>query len=228
MTRPRAVHPVWYLLLWAPHRVTERVARLEAVGAIEAAPNLWQLWQGVLYTWARALTRPETIGLADPSRERRTTAARLLRHRPLRMPFLLGRRVNPLDHLGLGSSTAHLQRHLLGAFHPGQGAHYDLEILAAEPGALEALRDALRTVVDGTHPQAGFLRDLCVYDGYHEGLLDLVERFLAGHRDPSEHPDVTLRAFLAWCAAQPGTPAATLAAWRTGTWSLHPPAGVTS
>lgn len=223
MTTAAPAHPLWHLLLWAPRRVDDRVARLVAVGAIEAAPNRWQLWQGVLYTWARALTRPETIGLDDPARVRRTTGARLLRHRALRAPFLIGRRVNPLDHLGLGSSAAHLQRHLLGAFHPGQGAHYDLEILATEPGALEALRDTLRQVVAGTHPDARFLRDLCVYEGYHERLLDLVERFLAGRRDPSTHPDATLRAFLAWCSAQPATPAATLAAWRAGTWSLRPP-----
>ena len=36
--------------------------------------------------------------------------------------------------MGLGSSTEHVIRHLLAAYHPGQNFLYDLQILAVEPG----------------------------------------------------------------------------------------------
>ncbi len=222
-----AVAPWWYALLWCPQRIARRVDALERQGAIDRAPTLYQVWMGVLYMWTRVVLRPETIGLSTDEPVRTTPGAVRLQHRLFRGPAVFrARAVNPLDQVGLGSSAEHIVRHLLGAYHPGDNALYDLAILTVEPGSLQALRDELATVVDGTHPRAEFLRDLCVYDGYHERLLTMVDAFLAGELtgDDAVHPDTTLRAFMRWCAATPPHPAATWRAVRHGSFSLLPPA----
>lgn len=215
-----------YALLWAPNRIAHRLARLEAAGAIDRAPYLFQVWFGVLYMWSRVLTRPETIGLSEATPVRDTPRARRYAHRLWRAPAILrARAVNPLDQVGLGSSTPHILRHLLGAYHPGDNAVYDLQILSVEPGALEHLRDQLQQIVDGTHPHADWLQDLCVYEGYHADLLDRVERWLIDgpQDDDIDHPDTTLRAFMGWCASMPPTPGAAWRALRAGTLRLQPP-----
>jgi hypothetical protein len=222
--RPAAV---WYLLLWAPGRVQRRLDALVAKGRIEAAPSLWQVWTGVLYMWWRVAFRSETIGLSDGTRVRDTLRARLLDRRAFRLPALLWERaVNPLDQVGLGSSPEHVIRHLLGAYHPGANALYDLGMLDVDEGALEALRDKLAGVVDGTDPRAAWLRDLVVYEGYHERLLALVDRWLAEGPDALavDHPDTTLPPFLAWCRRRPDGLAATLAALKEGRFTLAPDA----
>ncbi|MCB9665753.1 MAG: hypothetical protein H6732_16715 [Alphaproteobacteria bacterium] len=221
------MNPAWYVLLWGPRRIERRLAALEAQGLVEQAPSLWQVWLGVLYMWTRVLRRPETIGLSDGAPVRDTPGARRLQHRLPRLVALLRTRsVNPLDQVGLGSSTPHVMRHLLGAYHPGDNALYDLTLLHVEDGALEALRDALVAVLDGRHPQATLLQDLCVYEGYHARLLAMVEAWLEEGPGGVElvHPDTTLRAFMAWCASQPDGPVATLRALGRGTLTLQPDA----
>lgn len=216
--------PLYYLLLWCPARIQARLERLQAAGVIDRAPSLWQVWMGVLYMWTRVVRRPETIGLSDGEPERQTRRARLLTNRLLRLPAVLRYRVvNPLDQVGLGSSTAHIQRHLVGAYHPGDNYTYDLQILSVEPGALEALRERVEAVVQGTAPDATLQRDLVVYEGYHERLLAELDRWLSdGRASLPDHPDTTLRAFMAWCCAQPDGPAATVRALRRGELSLMP------
>jgi hypothetical protein len=132
--------------------------------------------------------------------------------------------VNPGDQTGLGSSVTHVIRHLLAAYHPGENLLYDLAILDTEPGALAELRARAAAVVDGSDPNAEALRDLTVYEGYHEKLLASVVRWMdEGRTDQHQvHPDTTLPAFLAWCAAQPATPAATLRAIAAGRQSFVP------
>lgn len=215
----------YYLLLFAPARIERRLRALEAAGVVERAPTLWQVWLGVLYMWSRVLWRPESIGLSDGAPVRDTPGARRYANRVRRFPGLLrARAVNPLDQVGLGSSTEHVIRHLLAAYHPGQNFLYDLQILAVEPGALEQLAVRARAVVQGAHPDAVWLRDLVVYEGYHERLLEAVEGWLArGRMGAGEaHPDTTLPAFLAWCAAQPAGPAETWEALRAGRLALQP------
>lgn len=213
----------FHVLHFRPRAIEARLRALEAAGVIERAPSLWQLWMGVLYMWHRAVFRTDTIGLSSHP-VRSTRRARVFRHRPVRSPFLFGgRRVNPLDHTGLGSTTEHVVRHLLGAHHDRLDFHYDLQLVAHEPGVLEGLRDRLRGIVDGTAPDAAFLKDLCVYEGYHEALLDGVEAWLAGevaldHGDP----DATLTAFLEWCARQPDGARATLRSAARGELSFAP------
>jgi hypothetical protein len=219
------VPAAYHLLLFAPHRVARRLHALKAAGVIEQEPTLWQVWLGVLYMWARVLRRPETIGLSDGAPCRSTPRARRLAGRGWRFPALLWvRAVNPLDQTGLGSSTEHVIRHLVGAYHPGQNFLYDLQILDVEPGALEALEARVRAVVDGSDPHAAFLRDLVVYEGYHERLLEAVVQWRARGRLGEEvaHPDTTLPAFMRWCAAQPATPVQTARALAAGRLVLRP------
>lgn len=218
------LNPVWYLLLWSPRRIARRLDALQARGTIEAAPSLYQVWMGVLYMWTRVVLRPETIGLSGDEPVRRTPGARRLENRLLRIPAVLrARAVNPLDQVGLGSSAEHIQRHLVGTYHPGDNALYDLQVLDVD-GAIPALRELVASVVDGTHPRAEALRDLCVYEGYHERLLTMVDRWLTEGPTgfQAAHPDTTLRAFMAWCARQPEGPLATARAAARGEWSLLP------
>ncbi len=213
--------PLWNLLHFRPRQIERRLGQLHDAGIVAQRPTLWQLWLGTVYMYHRAVFRPQTIGVDPSSVVRDTLRARLWTVRPLRAPFVLGWAVNPLDHTGLGSSTRHVIRHLLGAFHPGDNLHYDLQIIAQDPGALEQLRDELAAVVDGTHPWAEFYRDVVVYDGYHARALQIVEGWIArGNREPDgmrhNHADTTLTGFVAWCCRQPSTPRATLAALMSG------------
>lgn len=217
--------PVWFVLLWCPGRIERRLAALEAEGVLARAPSRWQVWMGVLYMWTRVVRRPETIGLATHEPVRATTGAKRLQNRLVRgVAVFRGRVVNPLDQIGLGSSDAHVTRHLLGAYHPGDNALYDLYLLHTTPGAIDALADAVQAVVDGTHPHAEHLRDLCVYEGYHERLLGMVRRWQAEGppADPSMHPDTTLPGFMGWCAAQPDGLGPVLRAWWAGELTFMP------
>lgn len=85
-------------------------------------------------------------------------------------------------------------------------ARDDFEILVLHPDGLATLRSACAAVVAGDHPRAGLCRDLCVYEGYHEGLLALVDDVLA-HGFPAEiDPDLSFFAMLRFCATLPDTP----------------------
>jgi hypothetical protein len=219
------IAPWWYLLLWSPKRIEARLERLHANGVIAVKPNLWQAWLGVVYMWVRVAKRPETIGLSDGAPVRQTPGAKRMDQRLYRIPAVLrARAVNPGDQTGLGSSATHVIRHLLAAYHPGENLLYDLAILHTEPGALAELRARAAAVVDGSDPNAEALRDLTVYEGYHEKLLASVVRWMdEGRTDHHQvHPDTTLPAFLAWCAAQPATPADTLRAIAAGRQSFVP------
>ena len=214
----------YHLLHFRPRHIQARLGALTRSGILDVQPNLWQLWLGVLYMWHRAAFRPETIGLSSaPVRD--TRRARMFQSRPLRSPFLFGgRRVNPLDHTGLGSSVEHTLRHLIGAHHDAADFHFDLQLIAHDRAALQSLRDTLVSILDGTHPRAEFLQDLCVYQGYHQDLLTGVEAWLAGEPPPLDHndPDATLTGLMRWCAKQPEGLRATLRAAARGELSFHP------
>ncbi len=218
-----------HVLHFRPRRIEARVDALYRAGTIDVRPTLWQLWLGVAYMWHRATFRPETIGLSTaPVRE--TRRARVFRWRPARAVFLFdvlglsgGPRVNPLDHTGLGSSVDHVIRHLLGAHHDADDFHFDLALIAHEPGVLESLRDRVQRIVDESDPDAVFLKDLCVYEGYHEALLSGIDAWLAGDLElDGTNPDATLTAFLRWCAAQPDSLRATLRLARQGRLDFSP------
>ena len=216
----------WYvrLLLGDPERILDHLERMRARGVVDVAPNPWQLCLGVLRLWHRNLFHNDTVGTSPGGTVRPTWRARLLANRAIRLPFLLAERaVAPLDFTGLRNSPERLIRHLLGAHHDGNQFVYDLEILAGH-GRLEQLREAVAGVLAHDSDRSRWLRDLTVFEGYHESLAAAVERAIATGPAMSEadatNPDLSFRAYLAWCARQPATPAATLAAWRAGSFAF--------
>lgn len=199
----------WFarVILVDPAAVEAGLARLRRSGAFAEVPNAWQVTLGVLRMWHRVLLRSETIGLSAAS-VRETTRGRVLRNRLARFPFLMAERaIAPLDFSGLISGRERILRHLLGAHHDGDQFVYDLELLRAHPGGLAELRARAAAVVEGSDPRSELLRDLVVFEGYHESLLAAVDRALDGDFGVSEadatNPDVSLTAYLAWCARQP-------------------------
>lgn len=197
--------PWWsWLLLWQPERVEEGLERARRLGLPTPSPA--QVWRGVLRMWRRVLLANQTVGTSlDPVRS--GWRPQLLKYRAARLPFLLRERVvAPLDFSGLVSSPERICRHLLGAHHRPEQLVYDLELLSLHPGALESLEQAARDVVIHDTPRTRWLRDLCVFERYHEQLLDAVVRFRRGEPvlTPAQalDPDLTLRGFLGWCAKQ--------------------------
>jgi hypothetical protein len=224
-------HFPWYLrlILVSPERVADGLERVRAAGVIDTVPNLWQLSLGVLRMWQRVLFRAETLGTCKNAPVRSTWRARVLENRTLRLPFLLAERaVAPLDFTGLGSSKDRIIRHLLGAHHDGDQFIYDLEMLECHEGGLAELSRAVDALVAHDTARSRWLRDLTVFEGYHESLKAAVDRAIEqGVEVPAAvagDPDISFRAYLGWCAAQPPTPRATLAAWREGRFRLAPEA----
>ncbi len=218
-------HP-WYVrtLLVDPDRVLTHLGRMRARGVVDAEPTPWQLCLGVLRLWHRLVFRPDTVGTSAGSPVRSTWRARMLHWRALRLPFLLVERaVHPLDFTGLRSDPGRLTSHLIGAHHDHNQFVFDLELMTGHD-ALEELRARVARIVDGSDPRAAWLRDLTVFDGYHEHLAAAVDRTIAGglvmSAAEADDPDLTLRGAMRWCARQPATPAATLAAWRAGRFRL--------
>lgn len=210
-----------WLLLYLPRRVQQGLSRVVEVGLVDRTPTLWQVELGVLRMWHRILFRSETIGTCHDQRVRPTWRARLLAWRPLRGPFLFWERaITPWDLSGFLASRDQIRRHLLGAHHDGTQFVYDLQLARLHPGLLPELREAAAAVVEGRDPRGEWLRDLCVFQGYHEALLAAVDAVLAGAdelaEDDGHDPDISFRAYLRWCLRQPPTPAATWDAVKAG------------
>jgi hypothetical protein len=190
-------------------------------GVLPRAPCIWQVELGVLRMWLRVVFRPETIGTCQDHPVRTSWRARLLRFRFLRGPFLVWERaIAPFDHSGLCSPTWRIVRHLLAAHHDQHQFAYDLQMLQGTPEVLQEIRvRALEVVEEGT-PHARWLRDLVVFQGYHEQLVAAVEDAQAGRPLVAPHeadnPDIGFDAYIRWCLAQPETPLATWNAWRSG------------
>ncbi len=214
----------WIVLL-APRRVARGLDRLRAIGW-EPMPTLWQVELGVLRMWHRILFRSDTIGTCTIDPVRPTLRARLFAWRPLRFFGLVRERaITPWDLSGFLSSKAQIHRHLLGAHHDRTQCVYDLQLLSLHPGGLAELREKVAAVVSGADPRAEWLRDLVVFERYHERLLDAADRVLAGAAELDEadaaDPDISFHAWLRWCARQPATPADTWRARREGRFTVH-------
>lgn len=216
----------WFakLVLVDAAKVQRRLDDIARSGLVPRAPNAWQITLGVLRMWHRLIFRSGEIG-TSASRPRPGWRARLLDYRPLRFPFLLAEKaVAPHDFSGLLSDRERVLRHLLGAHHEGAQFVYDLEMLSVEPGVFEELVRRARDVVENDTPRSRWLRDLTVYEGYHEALLAAAERALHGifdyPPDRADDPDTRFVAYLAWCARQPATYEDTLAAWRAGRYTI--------
>ena len=216
-----------YPILFGPKRVLHNLAAVEAAGMTEKVPSLWQIELGVLRMWHRSLFRSETIGLSRDFAVRRGWRARLFQYRPIRFPFLLWEgSVVPWDLSGFLSTPERLMTHMLGTHHDGLQFIYDLAILRLYPGAMESMRARARAVVENDSRRSRWLRDLCVYEQYHETLLKEVEQ-VCEHGIPKvgeDDPDLTFSGFLRWCAKQPATPMETWRAWRDGKFSFQPEA----
>ena len=214
-----------HLILTAPERVEAGLERVRRAGIIEDVPNLFQIELGVVRMWMRVLFRSETVGTSHGASPRKTLRARMLERRGLRFPFLVREQaIAPLDHSGLVSTPERVMKHLLAAHHDRNQFSYDLEMLALEPGRLEALRERAREVVTSDDARARWLKDLTVYEGYHENLLDAVTRAARGDfalpEPDASDPDVSFRAYMRWCARQPRDTRALLDALRRGTLDL--------
>ena len=227
-TLPAVATPwhAWPLFI-QPGRIAQGLERVRALELVDPCPNLWQLELGVMRMWHRALFRSDTIGTCTDFAPRKTWRARLLHNRILRGPFLLAERaIAPWDMTGLFSPPERIIRHLLGAHHDREQCIYDFSLLRLHPGALADFRTRLAAVVDGTHPRAEWLRDLCVYEQYHEQLLHHLDAWEAGTLTLPEaiadDPDISFEAWLRWCAAQPDTQAKWHAARRAGTFTFAP------
>ena len=194
-----------WLMLWKPDLVLQGLERVRRAGLVAEVPTLEQVWHGVLRMWKRVLLHNQTVGTStDPVRS--TWRARLLQPRALRLPFLLWERVvAPLDFSGLVSTPERICRHVLGAHHRPEQLIYDLELISLHEGALGELERAAREVVDHDTPRTRWLKDLCVFEGYHQQVVDTVARFRRGEAvltpQQAVDPDLTLSGFLAWCAS---------------------------
>ena len=223
--RPIAWHT--YLVLVRPTRIRQRLAALCEAGIIERAPSLWQIELGILRMWYRVLFRFHTVGTCVAHAPHANWRARLLRWRPLRAPFLVKERaIAPLDHSGLGVAPERIVTHLLAAHHDGHQFAYDLAILRATPWLLEETKRRATQIARGTTRRERWLRDLTVFEGYHENLVAAVDATLEGRSilDPSEasNPDIGFEAYIQWCLAQPESPRATWRAWRQGGFPCEP------
>lgn len=216
------------VVLLRPRRIAEALDAVRAARLVDPVPTVFQIELGVLRMWHRILFRPETIGMAATHPVRDDRFARLLERRWLRGPFLLREgAIAPWDLSGLLSTPERLMTHMLGTHHDGLQFVYDLQILSAYPGRIEELRDRARAVVtEEDTRRSRRLRNLCVYEQYHERLLEVVERALAdGIALPPEQaddPDISFLAYLRWCARQPATPREAWRAWRAGRLSFAP------
>ena len=224
MSHRASVPPHAWVLLW-PRRIHENLQHAERAGLVERAPNLWQITLGVVRMWHRMIFRFDTIGTCEANSVRPTWRARMLHHRLLRFPFLWAERaIAPTDFSGLASSEERIIRHLLGAHHDHNQFAYDLELLSTRPGGLERLREGVRDLVESDTPRARWLRDLTVYERYHESLLEAVEHAIReGVRfddDERDDPDISLSGYLRWCARQPASPRETWAALRQGRYDV--------
>lgn len=205
--RGEAVPPLGLsLLLVDSEAIARGLARVERAGWGARVPTLDEVGFGVLRMWKRLLFRSDTVGTSDRP-VRNNWRARALHWRALRLPFLLWeKRIAPFDFSGLISPPQRICRHLLGAHHQPAQLIYDLELLSLHEGALEALERATEEVVRGETPAARWLADLCVHEGYHQSLLEAVQRFRRGEAivtaEQAKDPDVSFKAWMAWCVEQ--------------------------
>ena len=191
-----------------PRRVQRTLNRLHK-HLDQPVPNLWQVGLGCLRMQHRLIFRSDTIGLSIDDAPRTTRRARWMKYRPIRFPCLVSEMASaPWDLSGLASPPERIIQHLLAAHHDGQQCLYDLELLMMWPGALETLYARVTAVVDGTHPRSEWLRDLVVFEGYHENLQAWDRSALIdGLNLTTNQTKAALNLeFLTWCLAQLPTP----------------------
>jgi hypothetical protein len=191
------------VLLGRAAAMRDAIDALVARGTIPRPLTGGELMYAQAYHRARLLFRSGTIGTSRRA-TRASLRARLLSWRVFRFPALIAEdALSLLDLTGLARRPDQLITHLLTAHHDQHQFHYDFELLAIHPGALDRLEGLAERVVRDDTPRTRWLRDLCVYDGYHEALLDAVRAWRADRLalTPEErvNPDITLTGFLRHC-----------------------------
>jgi len=186
-------------------QIESTLERVRAAGIVAVTPTTNDVARGILRMVHRLVFRSETIGTSRTHRPRGTWRARLFAYRPIRFPFLVAERaVAPFDLSGLASPPDRIIRHVVAAHHDGVQVAYDLELLALWPGKLAELRAALADVALHDSARSRWLRDLVVFEGYHESVLALVDAALRGEAildaAQARDPDLSLVAYLDWCA----------------------------
>lgn len=214
-----------YPFLLVPKRVLHNLERRVDAGITTNPPNAWQLSLGVMRMWHRNLFRAETVGTSPSGTVRNNWRAKLLHNRSFRLPCLLWEgAVAPFDMTGLASPKERIIRHLLGAHHDGVQFVFDLDLLSAHDGALEELESRTRALLQSRDRRSTWLRDLTVFEGYHEELLAATQATIAKglvlSEAESNNADISLEGYLRWCVQQPTTPQATWQAMQAGEFAF--------
>lgn len=145
--------------------VDDGLRRLHAVGVIEAVPTRVQLVVGAI-----DMLRFWIVPASREYYEEQGIDFRF--HQLLRFfddPASL------VDPVGLLSDTDVVVGHLLQVVHANP--RYDLELLEAREGGLDALEHALVTMLDGTHPRARSIGAIVEEPDYHARLLDYLRTY---------------------------------------------------
>ncbi len=215
------VPPIFHVLLHNPELLQQHLRMLHEQGFTTGVPNLWQVYQHWALSVARAFKRGKVPGMDPDAPVRDTPGAQLLQFPAIRFWGLLFEgAINPWDYTGLALTPQRKMKHVMGAYHFDHTFIYDLEVIALYPGALEQLRDQCLEVLNRDTARTRWLRDLTVYEGYHENLLRCVERCLAGDfsvpDDLKDDRSVKVSYFVEDALALPQTPEATLQAILSG------------
>ena len=226
---PGDIHPLCWLLLYNPPLVMKHLQLLHQRGHIPAVPGAWQVSHYVLYMWHRIIFRYNTVGTHASDDVRDTWRARLWTERVMRFPFLVaeGAVNGQYDTTGLGITVDRKIKHLVGAFHPGDNFMYDLALVDCYPGKMAELRQKVLHVLEHDNDRTRFLRDLVVYDDYHQRLLAAIDRVMAGDWSMTlaandTNPDTSILNFAKWCLKQPQTPGESFQALLQGKVNFAP------
>jgi hypothetical protein len=161
------------LALFRPALVRRRLERLRGLGHIDVLPSLPQLL---------VAARDQLIISA-------TEETRLF-YRSQQIPWgfhnlrrFLSGPATMLDPVGLFSPPSTIVEHVLQTFH--RHPVYDLVLLRAHPGGLEAMEAAAAAIVAGTHPKQRLLTSLIEDGAYHARLPGEIAAFKADPHLPA-------------------------------------------
>lgn len=210
----------YYLLLHDPRQLQKNLHLLKERGHIQEIPSLWQVVLGISHMWHFTVANVDAIGTSQEAPVRDNPRARLLKNQFIRFFALMAEgSINPLDRTGLALSPKRKMRHVLGTFHAtgemAQTVIYDLQLLDCYPGALKTLGQRLEKLLKQPDARDEWIKDMAVYQGYHEDLVPVVKRCLKGDFSVNvptqrEGDDYTVTSFVERCLGFPPTPQATL------------------
>jgi hypothetical protein len=142
-----------------------RLARLEALGHVPAAPTRVQLVVGAI-DMLRFWINPAA---ADYYRDRGIGSGL---HQVLR---ILDEPASMIDPVGFLSTRDNIIGHLMQVVHANP--IYDLQLLESHEDGLESLESQLEQMLDGTHPRARSIGAIVEEPDYHARLLAFVRAY---------------------------------------------------